>query len=507
MNVRPFKTSSNSCFSRHCKMAARISALALFALVYSAPDLSSQENEYYARQAFVRKVSLEIDSDLKGFKEEPFIEKTKLDPVEDRWKRLGFIPFAREYGRSVYPNTIPEQAERGGALVAFAAPGEVEPLAFGLRTLDLPLSGIRLICDGLKNIDTTGNIPSEAIDLSVVEYWRVRWGEGSSARKWRWSPTRIWPMAGFPGDPFCRPDTAGVLTIAAGSARCFWLTIHTPRNATPGLYTGEVVLGADMGAYRFPVEFTVLPVPLDQASGLTAGVMMSGPQDAAACRDLAEHGVSGTSQWYDPTVLPPVRGRGFLTFDYTLQDAYMRRLAGAGVKGPHLFVRRFVLSPRFDNAVASAVGIAQDSAGYFQAYAPAVQDLFEHARKNNWPSLIWGILDRPAPEDGGDEWFISRAAELRRITPLGGVRLVSPILGDAGNMQELDLLGGLLAGRWEDSFPRPGLGTCSLGFRLLHPTRQRLGGALARRVRTVAAQPGRRVYLGLELGWRGQSME
>lgn len=417
----------------------RSAVLCFIPLVVFAASSSGQESELQERREFMRRLTVDVDNHLRGFREEPYVEDTPLEPVEESWRQLGFIPFVREYGRSVYPNTVPARSERGGALAAFAAPGESEPLAFGVRTLEIPLEGVRLSCEGLANLDTLGFIPPEAIEFGVVEYWRVRWGEGSSARLWRWHPTRIWPSARFPGDGFGRVGADGEMTLAARAARSFRVTVRTPEDAPAGKYVGEVVLESCLGAHRFPVEFTVLPLTLERTGREIVGMMMSGPQDAASCRALAALGVTATSQWYDPDFLPLIRERGSLTFDYTLQDAYMHRLAGAGLDGPHLVFAGSASSPRFDNALAETTGIAIDSTGYLQSYALAVQGIFSQARQAGWPPPVWGILDRLAAGGSGIDWFNSRAGELRRIAG-GAVSLVSPIIAEALKTASLDSL-------------------------------------------------------------------
>ena len=130
---------------------------------------------------FLSRLNQEIDAGIANFKNEPYQETTPLEPVEPNWVELGFIPFCRAYGISVYPNTVPGTKERGSLLAGFAAPGEDEPLAFGVRTLDSKVEKLFIRVGDLTCMDTTGFIPAENIDLGIVEYFRVRWGRGSIA--------------------------------------------------------------------------------------------------------------------------------------------------------------------------------------------------------------------------------------------------------------------------------------------------------------------------------------
>ncbi|HUU26684.1 MAG TPA: hypothetical protein VM123_02640 [archaeon] len=378
------------------------------------------------RLQFLMQLNAQIDGQIGKFRSDQYIEQNPLQPVEPRWLNLGFIPFARASGRSIYPNTVPGQEERGAALKAFAAPGEDRSLVFGVRALERGVSGLVIQVGGLVSLDTVGVIPPESIELGVVEYFRVRWGEGSAAKGWRWHPTRIWPLGRYPGSPFCRPELESRLWVAPNTAQAFWLTLHTPSDVPAGSYAGSVFVGSDRGSYRIPVFFTVLPLELENTGLPPHGVFVSGPQDQIAVHDLAVHGINALGQWYNHQEMPARYGRGGVVFDFALQDAFMSRLSGAGITGPQIIFAGSPVNPTFDLALADTTGLEIDSPEFLMAYAQAVQSIFEHARKNYRNRLVWGIFDQQDKNRKSLERFRARAQELTKVMG-SSAGLISPV--------------------------------------------------------------------------------
>ncbi|MFC1537636.1 hypothetical protein ACFL4P_02290, partial [Gemmatimonadota bacterium] len=346
-------------------------------------------------------------------------------------------PFSRAYGISVYPNTVPDQQERGAQLAGFAAPGEDEPLVFGVRTLGSRIQRLNIEIGDLLSMDTQDSIPAGNIHLGVVEYSRIRWGKGSTAKGWRYHPTRIWPVGKYPGSPFCGPAGDGAFWISPKTAQHFWLTVRVPRQAPAGLYYGKITLSSSRGSCIVPFYFTVLPVPLASRGLPVHGVLMSGPMDKAACRDLAAHGVSATSQWYNPKQMPARFERGKYSFDFDLQDAYMRRLAGEGIRGPHILFAGGIEDTLLDRTLAEAANLEQADPVYLPGYAQAVQSIFNHGRKKGWNRLFWGILDRGLPDSGSLGWFTARASVLKRLAG-NTIPLVSPLI--QGQEEQIETL-------------------------------------------------------------------
>ena len=386
---------------------------------------------------FLSRLNLEIDAAIVNFENEPYQETTPLEPLEPRWVELGFIPFSRAYGISVYPNTVPAFEERGALLAGFAAPGEDEPLVFGVRTLGSRVEGLFIRIDDLVCIDTIAYIQAENIDIGVVEYFRVRWGRGSSDKKWRYHPTRIWPLELYPGSPFSGPTGDGTLWVSPGTAQHFWLTVHVPAGAPAGQYVGSIGLRSHRGSYNIPLYFEVLPVSLTDIGLPVHGVLMPGPQDRAACRDLAVHGINAASQWYNPKQIPARFVHGRFSFDFGLQDAFMRRLSDEGILGPHIIFAGGTEDATLDRTLSETADLEPDDPAYLAAYAQAVRSVFNHGRRARWNRLFWGILDRSLPNSSSLAWFTARAAAVKKLAG-STVPLVSPLI--QGEKVELETL-------------------------------------------------------------------
>ncbi|HLA38839.1 MAG TPA: hypothetical protein VJ417_02530, partial [Candidatus Glassbacteria bacterium] len=337
-------------------------------------------------------------------------------------------PFVCDWGEAVYPNSVPAVDRRGAEIRSFAAVGETEPVAFGLRTLDAPVAGLRITPGELVNLDSAGVIPADSLHTAVVEYGRVRWGEGSAARRWRWHPLRVWPLEKYPGSRFCEPEPEGTLQVAANTAQVFWLEIHLPRDAVPGNYAGSVLVQSWRGSCSVQIYFAVLPLKLEKSGLPPFGVYIPGPLDSFACQDLAGHGLNSTARWYDSTQLTPHPAAGQTAFDFGLEDLFMKRLSASGITGPQLFYAATQQASLLENSLRTPEDSLSPQAEVL-AYAQAAQVILEHSRKNGWPRQVWGIVDRLRPGSLDLDLFVERAAALRKVM---GPRfnLVSPLITD-----------------------------------------------------------------------------
>ncbi|MEA2062791.1 MAG: hypothetical protein U9P14_03750, partial [Gemmatimonadota bacterium] len=239
--------------------------------------------------------------------------------------------------------------------------------------------------------------------------------------------TRIWPLDLCPGNRFGTPGADGSFRVSPNTAQHFWLTVNVPPDAPAGNYAGNLWLRTYRGTCSIPIYFTVLPIALADDPLLPHGVLMSGPQDRAACRDLSLHGVNATSQWYRPAWMPVRYTRGSFSFDYQLQDAFMNRLASEGITGPHIIFAGSARDAVLDRALTKASGIGLDDPSFAPAYAQAVQSIFSHGRKSGWNRTVWGILDRCLPDSAALDFFTVRAQAVKKLAG-GTVSLIGPLI-------------------------------------------------------------------------------
>lgn len=199
------------------------------------------------------------------------------------------------------PGTYPADGLPGGPLRIVAAGDEYEAASFVLYPFQ-SLDRVELAASPLAG-PGGAVLPAAALDLKVVKVWfqngnawnsyfadvglvpvpelllndealikvdaaatanyaRVR-SAGGDAWTWISPPRRL--DTGF--DPytegFADADTLQPVTLAAGEFKQFFLTVHVPKGAKPGLYTGQVTLSrAGKPLAAIPVSLRVLPFDL-----------------------------------------------------------------------------------------------------------------------------------------------------------------------------------------------------------------------------------------------------
>ncbi|MBN2130024.1 MAG: hypothetical protein JW741_11035, partial [Sedimentisphaerales bacterium] len=104
------------------------------------------------------------------YKEMPFVETAAEPALTPEEKQRGYALFHRPITEPVYPNTKPLAQERLEQLVAFATPGEFEPLTFSLYPVR-DLQNLKVRCSSLTC--EAGAIPTAAITVRLVTYWNV----------------------------------------------------------------------------------------------------------------------------------------------------------------------------------------------------------------------------------------------------------------------------------------------------------------------------------------------
>jgi hypothetical protein len=178
-----------------------------------------------------------------GVKEVPFIETAPELVLTESEKERGYILFQRPLTECVYPNTRPLAHERIEALVAFATPGEFEPVTFALYAVR-PLQNLKVRVSALTS--PSGDIPAGRIDVRLATYWNVGYPAYTTVKTYRRVPELL--------------ERVTVHTSPAGECQWYWLTVHVPDDAKAGLYQGTVTVwddGFDQ-AVEVPLAFRVL---------------------------------------------------------------------------------------------------------------------------------------------------------------------------------------------------------------------------------------------------------
>ena len=184
-----------------------------------------------------------------GAKEVPFDETAPEPALAEPEKERGYLLFQRPLTESVYPNTRPLSHERLEALVAFATPGEFEPVTFALYPVR-PLQNLKVRASSLTS--SLGEISAGRIDVRLATYWNVGFPAYTTLNTYRRVPELL--------------ERVTVHTSPAGECQWYWLTVHVPNDAKPGLYRGTVTVWDDgFGqAVEIPLALRVLAFPLQK---------------------------------------------------------------------------------------------------------------------------------------------------------------------------------------------------------------------------------------------------
>lgn len=170
-----------------------------------------------------------------GVTEVPF-EETAPEPVlRDTERERGYLLFQRPLTESVHPNARPLDHERLEALVGFATPGEFEPFTFAIYPVR-PLQNLRVRVSPLRS--SSGEIPSDRLEVRLATYWNVGYPSYTSLKTYRRVPELL--------------ERVTVHSSPAGECQWYWLTVHVPDDAKPGLYQATVTLWDE--GYRQAVE-------------------------------------------------------------------------------------------------------------------------------------------------------------------------------------------------------------------------------------------------------------
>ena len=245
--------------------------------------------------------------------------------------------------------------EKTNAVSLFASLGEYEPFSFALQPKG------RIVDVMIRAGDLTGpagTIPAENVVVQSVE-------GGHGANRMLCNLGRAWSMP-------------------AWSKELFWVTIHVPEDAEPGIYRGDVTIAsADDPIAKVNVKLEVLPIKLDEPP-FCIGWHYAWPGSVdslrANLRDMREHGMTNVDPLY-----------GFhmpINDDDTSQlaafvDEYLR----AGYTKPIMFAAPMGLS------LSGLTGYGPvDSKRFQQKYIEVMRKLHAETRKHDVP-VIFSIGD------------------------------------------------------------------------------------------------------------------
>ncbi len=174
------------------------------------------------------------------YREVPYVESAPEPELTDQEQQRGYVLFQRPITQPVYPNTRPLPHERLQQLSAFATPGEYEPVTLSLYPVRA-LQNVRVRVSDLQC--GTSRIASDEVEVRLATYWNVGFPRYTSRDTYRRLPELL--------------ERVTVHSSTAGECQRWWLTIHVPEHAKPGLYHGQVTITDEASDQRVTVPLAM----------------------------------------------------------------------------------------------------------------------------------------------------------------------------------------------------------------------------------------------------------
>ena len=181
------------------------------------------------------------------YNEMPFVETANEPELTPEEKQRGYLLFHRPITEPVYPNSKPRAHERLEKLAAFATPGEFEPLTFSIYPVR-KLQNLKVRCSPLTC--NAGEIPTDEITVRLVTYWNIGYPRYTSRTTYRRTPELL--------------EHLSVHSSPSGECQRYWIQVHVPGDAKPGLYRGTISVWDDgfEKAIEIPVSLRILAFKL-----------------------------------------------------------------------------------------------------------------------------------------------------------------------------------------------------------------------------------------------------
>ena len=306
------------------------------------------------------------------FTENPYVEDGQMPPVSAADRERGYVPFVPHWLTNVYPNSMPRPADLKRLLGCFACPGEYEPMAVALRSLE----ALKAVSCTVTDLTGPGRIPASAIDVRTVRCWQQRLGSSWST-EWRVMPELL--------------EAKPSVDVPAETAQQFWLTVRIPDDAEPGVYKGAAKLSTANGGWAdIPIAVEVLPFRLkknERPVGMywyehkVAGTLLRDAQ----VRDMVEHGMTTLTMG---RLFPEIRSAdGKLVLGVAELRTFLQEIQRLGIEGPIPY-HTSTLMRKLQRA---SPGKPQDD--YDALYVEAIRQLEAVSSMPNTPKLLYYPVD------------------------------------------------------------------------------------------------------------------
>jgi len=278
----------------------------------------------------------------------------------------GYIVFPSNYMDRGTSRTVPSEEVIGKDLELFATPGEYEPVSFCVRAAGNDLKNVTVtLADNLRS-KSGAVISKDRVDIRVVK----------SMKRWL-SPVKYVSME-------CYLVKEEKCDIPKSKTQRYWLTVHVPEDAGPGIYQSRVQITPEgEKSEEIGIKLEVLPFKLANLEGMNNFMYYNSAYLPDSLRtqayqkkifeDMKRHGMTTTTLYLYPdndTLTETRRGcLGIIPTMTTLEEAGLVKEGtpvvwlGPTCYGEHSW--KLVLDER---------------------------------KKRNWPEMLFYVMDEPNTE-------------------------------------------------------------------------------------------------------------
>ncbi len=322
-------------------------------------------------------------------------------------KKIGFSVFSRDFMDDIYYNDMPAENERTNALSASAFAGEYSQYSFAVHAVS-DLGAVTVSATSLSCGEQA--IPADRLAVNFVSNRVTRLNmDGSS---YSIKPRYLMPFS-----------STGV---KEGVTKWFWITIKTPADAKPGIYTGLINISSEKGgSATLTASLTVNKGKLD-AADTPLGPFYFGMDtplkdpdwnrmlNVKSIEKMKEYGMTAFSSAAGISYKGFVDGKPAL--DFTAFDEMMEAAKKAGFTMPIVLygggVRGF--NPYFEDTKAMVSAGFKDYSEFIKAVYTPIQ---KHADENKWLPVYFCLGDEPIGDNVTKS--MENAAAYRKAFPNG----------------------------------------------------------------------------------------
>lgn len=338
---------------------------------------------------------------ISAFKKVEHKEPNQLFSLTKAQNDRGYLLFARDWMKMIYPNTVPLQREVDNTnLILACAPGEYEPASLGIYPLAKSLEANVEMSDLIS--DRQDKISRDNISIRLTGYLneRMRDETRTVGDDTYYLPDSSWGNSYMEKVPKILLPCKGTFSI--GETKQVWLTVHVPDNAKPGQYKGTLTFQPQgHPSQTVSVTLTVYPIKLLKSNRIEGMYWNDTPRYFQNRReqldDMARHGIRSVvlgSPSYSQAPGSPInpelkKENGKVIVDFTQMDALVKDVQDAGLTGPMPFFTGVLEGniKRFLNANPD-VQMTQD-----QAYQFVIAQTYQHAKEKHWAEIFFYPVD------------------------------------------------------------------------------------------------------------------